>query len=68
MNAQTPSLLTAKEVAGLLKVSMRTIWRLKSAGRLPQSIDLGGSVRWSALEVFRWIERGCPSLTPRRGS
>lgn len=68
MSEINPVLITAKEVAQYLSVSERTVWRLKSAGRLPQSVELGGSVRWIASEFLKWVERGCPNLTPRRGA
>lgn len=53
-------LLTAERLAALLGISTRTLWRLRSAGRLPRPIKLGGSVRWRGDVVRRWIERGCP--------
>ena len=62
MNTDTTSLLlTADEVAAMLGVSERTLWRLLSAGKAAQA----GSFRtqhplacWR--EVKEWIERGCP--------
>ena len=55
-------LLSAARLARLLDVSTRTIWRLRSAGKLPRSLEVGGSVRWKVSEIKRWIEMGCPSL------
>ena len=49
-------LLSVNEVADLLAVSVRTVWRLLSTGRLPQPIRIGGGriVRWrhSDLQAF----------------
>lgn len=68
MNSTLSPMLTAKDVARILNVSVRTVWRLKSAGRLPPSIGLGRSVRWCASEFMRWMERGCPERPPWRGA
>ena len=55
-------LLTAKDVADLLNISERSLYRLKSRGCLPASVVLGGSVRWSRTQIFDWIAEGCPPL------
>jgi excisionase family DNA binding protein len=57
----TPVLLSADEVAAMLGVSERTLWRLLSAGKLPQPVRFGRSTRWRAAEVAEWIDRGCPT-------
>lgn len=56
---QSP-LLTAPEVARLLRLSDRTIRRLDSAGRLPRGLRIGGSKRWRRDELLAWIAAGCP--------
>jgi excisionase family DNA binding protein len=53
-------LITAIQFAQLLNVSERTLYRLKSSGRLPKPIELGGLVRWRLTEIHRWIDQGCP--------
>jgi excisionase family DNA binding protein len=58
--AQKAALMTGGEVAELLRVSTRMIYRLKDSGRMPQPIKLGGSVRWRRAELVEWIEDGCP--------
>ena len=55
-----PLLLTAAQVADLLGVSTRTLWRLRSAGSVPAPVKLGGSVRWRGSELHQWIDAGCP--------
>ena len=49
-----PILLTAKQVAYLLGLSERSIWRLSGAGDLPAPIALGRSKRWyrKSLDEF----------------
>ena len=56
----TPVLLTADEVAAMLGVSERTLWRLLSAGKVPQPVRFGRNTRWREMQVREWIERGCP--------
>jgi predicted DNA-binding transcriptional regulator AlpA len=53
-------LIDAEEVARRLDVSPRTIWRLSSAGKLPRPLAVGGSRKWRADEIRRWVEAGCP--------
>ncbi len=60
---QQTLLLTADVVAAMLNVSERTLWRLLSAGKVPQPVRFGRSTRWRTAEVRDWIERGCPALS-----
>lgn len=57
---QQPLAIPAKDLARLLGVSLRQIWRLNSAGKLPKPIRLGGSVRWLRKEIEAFVEAGCP--------
>lgn len=57
---KTAVLIPADEVATMLGVSERTLWRLLSAGKLPEPVRIGRNTRWRAAEVRDWIERGCP--------
>lgn len=54
-----PLLLSAGEVARMLGVSTRTLWRLQSGGRLPEPIRLGGSTRWRVSDIEHWVAHGC---------
>lgn len=54
------SLLTVAEVAAILAVSVRTVWRLNSGGQLPEAVSIGSSKRWRRDEIFAWIKTGCP--------
>ncbi|AMV40262.1 helix-turn-helix transcriptional regulator [Planctomyces sp. SH-PL62] len=54
-----PQLISAEELAGLLGISERTLWRLLSARQLPQPLRLGRNTRWRSDEIRRWIEAGC---------
>jgi predicted DNA-binding transcriptional regulator AlpA len=55
-----PLLITAGELAELLHVSLRTLWRLNSARLVPEPVRLGKSVRWRREEIICWISEGCP--------
>ena len=57
----TTSLLTAKQVAALMQISTRTVWRLLSAGELIEPLRIRGNTRWRRSELERWIDEGCPS-------
>ena len=51
-------LLTVAEVAGLLKVHKRSIWRMSAAGQIPAPIRLGGkTVRWRAVDLEAHLTR-----------
>ncbi|TKJ32305.1 MAG: hypothetical protein CEE38_23395 [Planctomycetes bacterium B3_Pla] len=56
-----PQLLKVKEVAAILHVSQRHLWRLKAAGKLPKPVKVGECVRWLLGDVEAWLEMGCPS-------
>ena len=56
-------LISAPEVAKILGISARSVWRLHSAGKLISPIRLGGAVRWRRDEILRWIAEGCPLVT-----
>ena len=51
--------MSAAELAEMLGVSVRTVRRLDSAGKLPRTRRLGGSVKWSRTEIEAWIRAGC---------
>ncbi len=55
-----PLLVPAAEVARLLNVSTRTLWRQLSAGQIPRPVRFGGTVRWPIDELRKWIAEGCP--------
>ncbi|MBC7820701.1 MAG: helix-turn-helix domain-containing protein [Planctomycetaceae bacterium] len=62
--SRRPSLLPASEVAKVLAISIRTLWRLESAGKLPLAVRIGSSKRWRQDELDAWIEAGCPPRVP----
>ena len=53
--------LTAGDVADLLGVSERHVWKLHATGGLPCPIRLGRCVRWRRRELLAWLDADCPS-------
>ena len=53
-------LLNAKTVGEMLSLSKRQIFRLKSSGRIPAPVKIGGSVRWRQTDITDWIQLDCP--------
>jgi excisionase family DNA binding protein len=47
-------LLTAREVATLLRVGRSTLYDLMKNHSLPRPLKLGGSRRWREDEVLAW--------------
>lgn len=50
------NLLTAKEVAGTLRVSVRTVWRLVSGRTFPKPVSVGRCKRWKLSEIERYLD------------
>jgi len=55
-----------KAVAEKCDCSVRHIYRLADAARMPAPVRLGALVRWDLDEIDRWISAGCPSC--RKGA
>ena len=55
-----PPLLTVAEVAKVLRISTRSVWRLVNTGKLIKPVRIGGSIRWRRTDLENWIVRGCP--------
>jgi len=62
MNSTEALLLDVKDVAKLLRVSVRTVWTWRDMGRLPAPVKIGRCVRWRRQDVEEWIDRGCPDM------
>lgn len=61
--AEPARLLDVQQVADLLGVSGRHVYRLADSGRMPRPLRLGGSVRWNIAEIQKWIAEGCPAVS-----
>ncbi len=59
MNGPAKELLTAREVAARIRVSLRTVWRWTAAGDLPAPVRTGCNgriVRWKAEDIDQFIQ------------
>ena len=60
-------LLTASQVAELLGVSVRHLWRMADSGHFPRPFGLGSKLkRWSRKTVEAWVAEQTTKLSPRR--
>lgn len=60
---QPNALLTVKQVAALLGISCRSVWRFADSGRMPRPLALSGNLRrWNRSALEAWIAEGCPAL------
>jgi excisionase family DNA binding protein len=50
-------LLTAREGADLLKISIPTFWRWVANGTLPKAVKMGGMSRWPQSELLAFVDR-----------
>ena len=53
----TDPLLTDREGASLLSVSIPTFWRRVSDGTVPKPVKIGALSRWPQSEIMAVIER-----------
>ena len=68
MSDKKPSLIKVGEVAGMLEITPRTVYRLTDSGKIPRPVKVGSSVRWRRVELESWIEAGCPVVRPAKAS
>ncbi len=53
-------LLDVHQVARLLGISPRSVWRFAQSGKMPASVSLGRAQRWRSKDLGDWIAHGCP--------
>jgi predicted DNA-binding transcriptional regulator AlpA len=63
LTSEPSRLLTVKDVARTLKTCTRTIRRWSAKGLMPPPRRVKRSVRWCAMEIQAWLDRGCPPWT-----
>jgi predicted DNA-binding transcriptional regulator AlpA len=51
------TMMDAKKLAEMLGASVRTVWRLVSAGILPKPVQVGGSTRWFESDIAEFQRR-----------
>lgn len=57
------ALLTVDAVAELLSCSVRHVYRLSDAGKMPRPVKLGNANRWRRSELDSWLSAGCPRIS-----
>lgn len=57
---EQPLLISVDQLAMILSISTRSVWRLLSAQKIVEPVRIGGAVRWRFAEVKNWIDQGCP--------
>jgi predicted DNA-binding transcriptional regulator AlpA len=50
-------LLTDKEAASILRISVATFWRWKANGLIKKPVKLGGLSRWPRSEIFALLDK-----------
>ena len=55
-----PKLLTQGDLAKRLRISIRQVRRLDTAGALPRPLKIGTLKRWDPDEITAWLKRGAP--------
>jgi excisionase family DNA binding protein len=54
-------LISVEEVASMLGISVRSVWRLLSTNAIPTPVKLRASVRWNRVQLEKWVDQGCPA-------
>ena len=65
-NGPVASLINIDEVATILGVSRRTIYRMSSTGELPPRLRVGRSVRWRRSDIEQFIANDCQVIDSER--
>lgn len=53
-----PAVLTAHEVANLLRVNRKTVYAAFKQGEIPGGRRIGGTIRFSRARVLEWLAQG----------
>jgi predicted DNA-binding transcriptional regulator AlpA len=57
----TDRLLSVSQVANLLAISTRTVWRMRDSGQLPQPIRVSRNLlRWRLSDIQNYMQIGTP--------
>ena len=59
MPSNMPTLITNKDLAGIMQISVRHLHRLKSRGEVIEPVKIGKLTRWNLEQVEQWIQNGC---------
>lgn len=59
LNVET-MLLSDKQLAVVLSISVTHVHTLDNSGKLPKAVKLSKSKRWITTEIRDWTNAGCP--------
>ena len=59
---ELPTLLTVKEVAGLLRTSTKSIYAMVERGQLPGVLRIGRRLLVRREALVDWLDESCASL------
>lgn len=59
-------LIDAHQIANMLSLSKRTVYRLVDRNDLPPPFRVGGVVRWRYADIRAWIEAKYEANTPKQ--
>lgn len=62
LDTEESTLISVEQVAEMLSISVRTVWRLVSTHRIAPPLRIGRLVRWRLVDVVDWIKNGCPAM------
>jgi len=49
-------MMSVTQVAEILGLSKRTVYRLFRSKQMPQPVRIGGSIRWKSVEIEDWLD------------
>jgi len=55
-------LINVKQVAKMLSMSVRSVWRKVSQEEFFKPLRMNRIVRWSRRQVQDWLDAGCPTI------
>ena len=62
-------LLDVRAVTAILGgCSVRHVYRLCDAGKMPRPVKLGALVRWRRSVLMDWLNAGCPAVGTESGA
>ena len=66
-SAVKSEMLTVEDVAAMLSIGVRSVWRKAQDGRLPPPIKMTGSTRWAKATLFDWITNQSTAANGQQG-
>ena len=66
-NEENPAVITADEVAKLLRVNRKTVYTAFKQGEIPGGRRIGGTIRFYRDRVLEWLAQGqeCAPRSPK---